>query len=390
MSSRLLLIILAIGVLLAGGVLVLRPAQSAPISATLTVNEALTARNTGFKRVTEPRQFSFPADHGPHFEYATEWWYYTGNLTTADGRRFGFQLTFFRSGLNPNPPQRASDWATSNVYMTHFALTDVSGAKFYAQDRYNRDGAGLAGAQAAPFRVWNGNWQAGGDPMQGTRLQAAQGAVAIDLTVRSAKPPVLQGDKGLSQKSAESGNASYYYSLTRMATDGMITINGQPFKVTGLSWMDREWSTSALAPNQIGWDWFALQLSDNTDLMYYQVRLKDGGIEPLSKGSLTAANGSSTPITRDEMTIEVLDYWTSSYSGAKYPSRWRLTIPKQQLTLEIAPYLADQELPLRVVYWEGAVRFTGTRAGQPISGTGYIEMTGYGTRDQSPVPNRAP
>ncbi len=332
----------------------------------------------GFARATRPRQFVFPQDHGPHQEYATEWWYYTGNLNAADGRHFGYQLTFFRFGLAPKPAERASDWGASNIYMAHFALSDVAGKQFYAFDRFSRDAAGLAGAQGDPFRVWLEGWSAegvgGATPM---RLHAQQGEVAIDLTLDAGKPVVLQGDRGLSQKSAEPGNASYYYSLTRMPTRGSVAAGGARYDVSGLSWMDREWSTSSLAANVAGWDWFALQLADGRDLMYFQLRQKSGAADSYSSGTLIAADGTATPIARDDARIDVLGTWQSPRSGGAYPSTWRLRVASAGIDLTITPYLADQELPLATVYWEGAVRFEGTAGGQPASGSGYVELTGY-------------
>lgn len=388
---RVLLPLLLVAALLGGLVWIVRPQQPGAIGATLSVNQALTANdNAGFARATAPRTFSFPADHGPHGDFQTEWWYYTGNVDSADGRHWGFQLTFFRRALTAQPPERASHWATTNLYMAHFALTDVAGKRFYAFDRFERDGAGLAGAQAAPYHVWTGNWQANGDPQTGTRLQANSGNVAIDLVARSTTPPVLQGDNGLSRKSSGTGNASYYYSLPRMATTGTITVNGTAYTVSGLAWKDREWSTSALDQHQVGWDWFALQLNDGRELMYYQVRLNDGSIEPLSSGTLLAADGTSTRVARDEITIDVLDHWTSTRSGGKYPSRWHLRIPKAGLDLNIEPYLADQELTFNVTYWEGAVRVSSTSNGQPIAGNGYVEMTGYANQQRSVVGDRSP
>jgi predicted secreted hydrolase len=332
-----------------------------------------------FARATAPRAFAFPQDHGPHQEYATEWWYYTGNLDTAEGRHFGFQLTFFRFGLAPKPPQRASDWATSNIYMAHFALTDVDGGKFYAFDRFSRGAAGLAGAQGQPFRVWLEDWSAEGQtpsalPM---RLRAEQDAAAIDLTLAGGKPAVPQGDRGLSQKSAEAGNASYYYSLTRMPTSGTIRAGGQVFEVTGLSWMDREWSTSSLDQNVAGWDWFALQLSDGREVMYYQLRDKAGGATPFSSGTLVAADGSAQHLGRDDVRLEVLGTWQSPRSGGRYPSGWRLQVPSAALDLRVTPYLQDQELSLATVYWEGANKVEGTAGGQAVGGSGYVELTGY-------------
>lgn len=332
----------------------------------------------GFARATVPRPFVFPQDHGPHQDFATEWWYYTGNLDTAEGRHFGFQLTFFRFGLAPKLSERPSDWGTSNIYMAHFALSDVAGAKFYAFDRFSRGAAGLAGAQAEPFRVWLEDWSAEGEggalPM---RLRSAQGDAAIDLTLEAGKPVVLQGDRGLSQKSPEPGNASYYYSLTRMPSRGTIRVGGASYMVTGLSWMDREWSTSSLGADLVGWDWFALQLSDGREVMYYQLRNKGGAADPLSSGTIVAADGTTSRFSRDEIKLDVLDTWPSPRSGGRYPARWRLQIPSAGLDLTITPYLADQELPLTTVYWEGASQIAGSAAGQPVTGNGYVELTGY-------------
>lgn len=341
--------------------------------------EALGSANTaGFARATAPRQFVFPQDHGPHQQFAAEWWYYTGNLATAGGRHFGFQLTFFRVGMSPQPPARASDWAASNIYMAHFALSDVAGKQFYAFDRFSRDAAGLAGAQGDPFRVWLEGWSAeGAERALPMHLRAGQGDAAIDLTLGAGKPPVLQGDRGLSQKSATPGNASYYYSLTRMPTHGTVRVGAASFEVTGLSWMDREWSTSSLGPDLAGWDWFALQLDDGRELMYYQLRDLSGAPTPFSSGALIAADGSVSPIARDDMTLTVLNSWASPHSGGSYPAGWHVQIPSQSVDLTVTPYLADQELQLATVYWEGAVQISGSSSGRPASGNGYVELTGY-------------
>jgi predicted secreted hydrolase len=337
----------------------------------------------GFAKATEPREFAFPRDHGPHQEYATEWWYCTGNLDTGEGRHFGFQLTFFRFGLAPEAPERASDWAASNIYMAHFALTDVAGNRFFAFDRFSRGAAGLAGAAGEPFRVWLEDWSAAGAgagalPM---RLTAAQGDAAIDLVLDGGKPPVLQGDRGLSQKGAEPGNASYYYSLTRMPTRGTVRVGGQAFEVTGLSWMDREWSTSSLDADLAGWDWFALQLSDGREIMYYQLRDKSGAALSWSSGTVVAADGSAWRFGRDDIRLEVLGTWQSPRNGARYPSSWRVQIRAAELDLHVTPYLQDQELPLATIYWEGASRVEGTSSGQAVGGNGYVELTGYAEGD---------
>ncbi|MDW8213492.1 MAG: lipocalin-like domain-containing protein [Roseiflexaceae bacterium] len=368
---RLILIIAAAAALTACAA----PAPSAEPRARLAVAEAMAGGDmAGFARAVEPRPFVFPRDHGPHPEYAIEWWYYTGNLQSPEGRRFGFQFTIFRTGLMPGEPERPSAWAANSVYMAHFALSDISGGRFHAFERFSRGAAGLAGAQSEPFRVWLEDWIAEGVGPDGTpmRVRAAEGDVAIDLTLTAGKPPVLQGDRGLSQKSADAGNASYYYSFTRMPISGTVRVGGATHRVSGLGWMDREWSTSALGENQVGWDWFALHLDDGRDLMFYRLRLRDGGIDPYSKGVLVNADGMAQRLDADDVLVEPLDYWTSPRSGATYPARWRLRVPAEAIDLTLTPLLADQELPVTVVYWEGAVSISGS-----ASGSGYIEMTGY-------------
>ena len=341
------------------------------------------AADSGWARATTPRPFSFPRDHGPHAEYAIEWWYFTGNLDAGE-RHFGYQLTIFRRGLAPQIPARASAWGAQNIYMAHFALSDVAGGRFYAFDRFSRDGAGLAGASGDPFRVFLEDWSVTGAGPQSMpmRLQAAQDGVAIDLTLTSLKPPTLQGESGLSQKGPTPGNASYYYSLTRMATSGTVSAAGQSHSVTGLSWMDREWSTSALEGAVVGWDWFALQLDTGADLMFYRLRTADGAVSPFTGGSLTAPDGSVTRLSVEDVRLEPLDTWRSPRSSAVYPSRWRISIPKLELELELTPHLLDQELPVSVVYWEGAVAISGSQGGQPVGGDGYVELTGYADSGQ--------
>lgn len=349
-------------------------------SASLSVAEALRSGNDqGYARALEPRAFSFPQDHGPHPEFRTEWWYYTGNLATAEGRRFGFQLTFFRSALAPEMPERGSAWATRQAWLAHFALSDVDGERFHAFERWSRGAVGLAGVQSAPFRVWVEDWsaEADGGPVFPMRLRATQGEVALDLRLDQGKSPVLQGERGLSRKSSEPGNASYYYSLTRMPTRGTIRVGTETFTVTGASWMDREWSTSSLGAGQIGWDWFALQLSDGTDLMLYQLRQTDGRPDPASSGSVVGSDGASRTVALRDFSLEVLDRWQSPDSGVRYPARWRLRVPSEGLDLTVAPLLADQELDVSFRYWEGAVAIEGTRRGAPVRGHGYVELTGY-------------
>ncbi|MFQ3630585.1 lipocalin-like domain-containing protein [Roseiflexus sp.] len=374
--QRLALIVVVVVMLSACSV----PATTVEPRARLAVAEAMAVGDTaGFARATEPRPFVFPRDHGPHPEYAIEWWYYTGNLQSPDGRRFGFQFTIFRTGLMPGDPQRSSAWASNSIYMAHFALSDITGGMFHAFERFSRGAAELAGAQSEPFRVWLEDWVVEGQGPDGTpmRLYAAAGDVAIDLTLAAGKPPVLQGDRGLSQKSADAGNASYYYSFTRMPVTGAVRTGTSTHQVSGLSWMDREWSTSALGEDQVGWDWFALHLDDGRDLMFYRLRLRNGGIDPFSKGVLVSADGAARRLNADDVLVEPLDEWTSPRSGATYPARWRLRVPAEAIDLTLTPLLADQELPVTVVYWEGAVSISGS-----AGGSGYIEMTGYTPDDR--------
>jgi predicted secreted hydrolase len=349
-----------------------------PASSRLEVGRTLGAEeDTGYARALEPRKFEFPRDHGPHPDFKTEWWYYTGNLEDEEGRRFGYQLTFFRVALAPHPIRRPSSWGTRQAYMAHFALTNVAGGRFFYSERFARGAMGLAGAESAPFHVWLEDWQARGPaetfPME---LSASTDTAAIDLSLRQGKPVVLQGEKGLSQKSAEAGNASYYYSLTRMPTQGRIRIEGEQYEVRGSSWLDREWSTSALAADQQGWDWFALQSDDGHELMYYQLRRQDGSADPASRGVLVFPDGSTLPLQREQLHLEVTSHWQSPRGGS-YPSAWRMKVPDQDLELQITPLLAEQELDVTIRYWEGAVRFSGHCGERPITGYGYVELTGY-------------
>ena len=329
-----------------------------------------------FARATEPRTFSFPADHGPHEDFRNEWWYFTGNLDGEDGRRFGFELTIFRFSLLPESIEAGSEWRTNQVYIAHFAVTDADGNAFFASEKSARGALGLAGAQAAPFRVWIDDWEILGVDDNTWQIRAGHNDFAIDLELTALKPPVLNGEAGLSQKSDEPGNASYYYSMTRWQTAGEIRIGDDLHSVTGASWLDREWSTSALADDQQGWDWFALQFDDNTELMFYGLRLTDGTEDALSSGTWINADGSSEKLTRDQVRIEVTKLWESPRGGV-YPAGWRLSIEGKSLVVDVTPVIADQELSTIVRYWEGAVDVSGTRAGEPIEGRGYVELTGY-------------
>lgn len=332
-----------------------------------------------FKRALPPAEIEFPRDFGPHPDFQTEWWYYTGNLASVDGRQFGYQLTIFRRALLPPDltADRVSDLATSQVYLGHFALTDVQAQEHIAYERFARGAAGIAGAQAAPYRVWLEDWQINEIEPGSYRMQAAQDGYAIDLTLIDLKGPVLQGQNGYSQKGPDPGNASYYYSQTRLATNGTIRIENRDFDVTGYSWKDHEYSTSALSGDQVGWDWFAIQFSDQTELKVFHIRLANGQIDRFSSGSFVDQNGNITPLEGQDFSILSSGSWSSDISGATYPANWSIQVPEFNISIQVSPLISDQELNVSYSYWEGAVAVYGTRNGRPVEGFGYAELTGY-------------
>jgi predicted secreted hydrolase len=382
-NTRTLLIILGLAIVGVLGYLVWGPAETAVSSnaalETLLVDDGQTS--PAFARATEPDAVQFPRDLGPHEEYQTEWWYYTGNLATAEGRPFGYQFTIFRRALLPSSelPDVAdpSAWRSEQLYLAHFTISDIGEDIFYDAERFSRDGAGLAGAQAEPYAVWLEDWSVKEIAPGQTRLQAQTGEVALDLVLTETLAPVLHGDGGLSRKGPEPGNASYYYSIVRQASAGTVSVGEETFAVSGLSWKDHEYSTSALSPGSVGWDWLSLQLDDGSSLMLFEIRREDGSLEPYSSGSFVAADGMVRPLALGDWQLEVLDTWRSPHSGADYPAAWRLTIPELELVLEGQAQMADQELNVSTIYWEGAVKFAGERAGEPLTAQGYLEMTGY-------------
>ena len=331
-----------------------------------------------FPKAVEPREFRYPRDHGSHENYRNEWWYFTGNLDAKDGRRFGYELTLFRFSLTPDEPEpRYSNWTTNQVYVGHFAVTDVQGKEFLVAQRYSRGSLGLAGAADSPVRIWLDDWSIDVDDSgKHWRLVASDERIDINLVLTAVKPVVLNGARGLSQKSAEPGNASYYYSIPRLDTAGTVRVDDETFNVAGRSWLDREWGSSALSRDQRGWDWFALQLSDGSDLMFYTIRQNDGLPDEHSAGTLTGADGQIASLSMSDVSIEVLDTWDSERGGS-YPAKWRVDIPSRDLSVEVTPVLDNQELITNVRYWEGAVDVSGHSGSAPISGRGYVELTGY-------------
>ena len=329
----------------------------------------------GYARAAEPGAIRFPADRGAHDDYQTEWWYYTGNLATMEGRRFGYQLTFFRRALSPpgtaaeftqhgdsNKNRQSSRWRTNQLYLAHFAISDIDGGRFYHFESFSMGAVGLAGAAADPYAVWLENWHARSIGPGRVALHAESNDAAIELVLEETLPPVLHGNRGLSPKGPEPGNASYYYSLIRQKTSGTVTAGGRKYAVTGLSWKDHEYSTSALRPGTVGWDWFSLQFDDGTALMFFQIRREDGTLENASSGTFIHADGTTRHLEKADWHLEVLQEWESPGTGAVYPVKWRMEIDPIDLIISGSALMAAQEMNLSTIYWEGAA------AGEGLSG----------------------
>jgi predicted secreted hydrolase len=324
--------------------------------------------------------YEFPRDHFNHPDFQTEWWYYTGNLKSADGRRFGFELTFFRHGISRDPA-KAATWDLKDLYIAHLALSDLDGGKFYHAERTNRSGPGIAAVSESLGRVWNGNWQIqwrGKDQV----LSAIDERFRLHLTLHPEKTPVIHGENGVSQKTQGPGRASHYISLPRLASSGAIELGNKKFEVSGTSWMDHEFFTHQLESEQTGWDWLSLQLADNTELMLFRIRRKDGSIDPYSAGTYVDEKGKTTHLRSVDFALRPAEeIWTSPITGARYPIHWRIAIPKLNIELEAKTPLESQELTGKTGftpnYWEGAIVLSGRHGPQSLSGVGYLEMTGY-------------
>ena len=382
MNWRIASSLLVIGLILVFGISLIEPANGNTLGATTQIL-APPADISGFARAIDPWDWRFPRDHGPHPAFQTEWWYYTGNLETDEGRRFGYQFTVFRRALTPLATRTDSEFRANDIYMAHFTLSDISGGDFFHDVRYARGGADLAGATTDPrYRVWLEDWQVRAEDEAATqsRITAASADIAIDLQLQQVKPPALQGDRGLSPKSAQVGNASYYYSLSRLLTSGVLRIGADEYTVEGVTWMDHEFSTSALGENARGWDWFGLIFDDDSELMVGQIRLTDGGIEPAFGGLLIAPDGSTRPLSAEQIDIAVTDTWRSPHSDAEYPAGWDITIRiPEGFRIAVTPLMPDQELHgAGIIYWEGAVSISGDKTGY-----GYAELTGYATSMQN-------
>lgn len=326
------------------------------------------------------RTLKFPRDHFSHPDFKTEWWYYTGHLETESGQSYGYQVTFFRFGLRDRQEEGRGKAPFTDLYMAHFALSDKQGKKFRVAERANRGGAEKAGAAVDRYFVWNESWKVAAEGKSHV-IEASDRDVSLRLRLTPEKSPVLHGDKGLSQKAEGEGRASYYYSFTRLKTEGELEIAGKREKVRGRSWMDHEFGSNQLTADQAGWDWFSVQLDNNVELMLYLMRRNDGSVDPHSSGTLVYADGKTRALALKDFQVRTLERWKSPKSGGDYPMRWRVTLPREGLDLEIAPFFADQELDTRkstkVTYWEGAARVRGTFQKKSVAGLGYVEMTGY-------------
>lgn len=364
--------------------------------------------SSNYTKAFREHKFNFPRDHAAHPDFRQEWWYFTGNVLSTKGQRFGYEFTIFRFALKPpkqeivtsdftissstSSPTNASSWRASHIYMAHLAVTDIDNNKFYYAEQFSRDAMGLAGSgiiyrdrlegDSTQLKVWLNDWsiESVGDTVFPIQILAKDDdGFGISLVLNQTKPVVLHGDEGLSIKGDSPGNASYYYSITKMVTVGSITVDDVKASVSGYSWFDREWSTSQLDPEQEGWDWFALQLDDNREIMFYSMRREDGGLDLKSAGTIVEEDGTSRKLAVNDVNIDVIRHWTSPHSNITYPSGWKISIPSESLELQVTPAIEDQEMNTSIRYWEGSVKVSGKykNNNRIVAGKGYVELAGY-------------
>jgi predicted secreted hydrolase len=330
--------------------------------------------------------YVFPRDHGTHDQFRIEWWYFTGHVFSQDQKRFGYELTFFRRGMDELRHQKSlSQWAIRHLYLAHFAISEEETKQFHVAEKLSRAGLGKAGAEEGGLHVWIDHWRAKAEnpEHQGIHLQAENEHMELDLHLSLLKNPVVHGEQGISRKGALPNQTSHYYSLTRLKTQGTIRLDQRSYEVEGVSWMDHEFGSGELGKDQVGWDWFSLQLHSNVEIMIYQLRQTDGSPDPASSGTVVFPNGQTRHLSLEDIQLSILDHWESPVSQARYPSQWRLRIPFLGLEVDITPIFPNQELvtreSTRVTYWEGAVDVEGMAEGKHTQGVGYVEMTGYAT-----------
>ncbi|MFN8390255.1 MAG: lipocalin-like domain-containing protein [Bdellovibrionota bacterium] len=356
------------------------------VTLTFLATNAAAQTSPSFRDATGDIALEYPRDFGSHPEFATEWWYFTGHLRSADRRTFGFELVFFRVGVDPQR-HSSSNWAMPSVYLAHFAVTDDKDAKFHFWERRSRGSFADAGAEQNKLQVWNGPWRASLEG-EALSLQASADDLALALTLRQTKPITLHGDRGLSKKGAEPGAASYYASLTRLEGTGTLQLGAEMIPITSASaWYDQEFTSSKSARTSIGWDWFAIQLEAGQELMVYQLRNERGERSPFSSGTFIASDGHSTHLTSEQISLTPLTFWTSPTTGIRYPAKWKIAVPSLAIDGEVEPTVSDQELVTStstgVTYWEGRTRFQGTVQGQSRGGDAYMELVGYGAEQKN-------
>jgi predicted secreted hydrolase len=335
-------------------------------------------------KVAEPGwRYEFPRDHHAHREFKTEWWYFTGNLFDAEGRRFGYELTFFREGIRPaaERDRNASRFIIDDLKFAHFAITDVGGKQFRFEQKMNRGAFGEAGFDDGQRLAWIENWTLELRSENEFELHAAASFGTLRVHLRPAKPPAIHGENGVSVKTADGTAASHYYSLTRLDTTGELVLGGTTHQLRGASWFDHEWSTSQLGRGHVGWDWVCLQWDDGAELMLYRMRLENGEADPASSGTWIAPDGTTKHLPASDFQITPVEFWQSKMTGGRYPVAWKIAIPGEKIEFTLKRALDDQELRIDpITYWEGAIDANGTRDGQPITGRGYLELTGYAGR----------
>ena len=334
------------------------------------------------KKLPADTGFVFPKDHGAHNDFNSEWWYYSGNLSVQNGRKFGYELAIFRIAGTFNANTNKNDYPDDQKYMAHFAITDVADTNFYYKENLSLSSGINAGANTNPFKVWLGDWIVDGNYINNNflkpnfHIQASTKYYSVDLNLNNLKQLVLQGEKGISRKGPAKNDYSHYYSFTRLSTSGKVQVKGVDYNVSGLSWMDHEWSNSEFERNDNRWDWFSIQLNNSTEIMFYQLRNKDGGRSIYSKGAIIFENGKTRTLRPEEVKIESVGYWESKIH-IRYPSGWKFSVPNRDIFLKLTPFIKNQELELVVNYWEGAVSVKGKCMNKEISGNGYVELTGY-------------
>jgi len=362
------LVVLLVFFLIVDGFSLSAPMDSAPAATT-------------WQRAIGAWPWLFPRDHGAHPNFQTEWWYFTGNLRDAQQHRYGYQLTLFRQGIQFQPSQTQSRWAARDFYFGHFTISDVAQDQFHVQERVSRGALGEAGSAVGRMDVALGPWTIKQGQNEEIILTASEPEMAIHLAEHPLKPLILEGRGGLSQKDEGAGEASYYYSYPRLATTGQVRIGEKSCQVSGLSWFDHEFSTNSLGADQVGWDWFCIQLNDQEEIMLYVMRDKSGAMDPVSEGTWVHANGSAERLVPGSFSVARLGNWRSPVSGAVYPAGWHIQVPGHEAELTVSPAMPNQELHLTKMgvldYWEGACSTAGTVAGRSVSGEGYTELTGY-------------